>query len=809
MISNYVKIAWRNLLKHKSISFIMIFGLASSMAAYLIIIQYVISEFSFDNFHTKADDIYRIRLDDYKNNVLSTSSAISYYAAGPAIKDALPEVDNFVRLHRADGMVSHHKKIGELVSYHEKKAFYADSSFFSVFSVPLLRTAANQVLHRPESVVLSESMARKYFGQDNPLGKIIQLSTEWEGGNYVVEGVFADLPYNSHIQIDFLFSIQKLLRNQQFLYGGWYWTNFYTYLLLKPGSSPKTLEARFADIIQQHLGSQLKKYNLQQRFVLQPLRSIHLYSRIVSEVEANGKIEIVYGLLLVAFFILAIGWLNYINLSTAKGIERAKEVGIRKALGSQKGQLIGQFLFESLTINSLSVLLAAGLFLIALAFFDSWVHTGIGFNVVQQPLFWVAAVSIFLVGFVLSGFYPAFILSSFSPIAVLKGRLSKQIGGESFRKALIVFQFTASIGLVIATLVINRQIKFMQTQDLGIHIDQKLIVKAPKVLRTNSFTNDIGYFKDRLAASSSVKQVTASSEVPGQEIFWTNDFQRYPDPTNNYKRCSLLAVDEDYISTYRIELLAGRDFYKDLARDNNAIIINQTALRAFGFTTPQEAINQQLADGGHSPKTVIGVVKDFHQQSLDTSNRPIILQHLPWESDYLTIQLSGTSLSNSVATIQKAFQEAFPANAFESFFLDTHFQQQYQSDEVLASLLSWFSFLAIGIASLGLLGLAMFTATNRTKEIGIRKVMGASVGNVIVLLSKDFLKLVIIAIFLASPLAWYVMNRWLQEFAYKTTLSWWIFASAAILAVSIALLTVSFHSIKAALMNPTKSLKSE
>ncbi|REA63557.1 ABC transporter permease [Dyadobacter luteus] len=807
MIQNYITVAWRNLLKNKAISFIMIFGLAASITTFLLITQYVFSEFSYDEFHTGADNIYRIRLDDYKQGILTSSSTVSYHAEAPAIKETFPEVENFVRLHRADGMISYRKPSGELVSHHEKKAFYADSSLFDVFSFPLLKGAANQVLRRPESVVISETMARKYFGRHNPIGKTLSLSSDWQGGDYIVEGVFADIPVNSHIHFDFVFAIQNLLKNQQFATGGWYWANFYTYLLLKPGTLPKALESRLSGVIEKHIGKQLRKYNVRQTFALQPLRSIHLYSQTASEIEPNGKIGIVYVLILVAFLILAIGWLNFINLSTARGIERAKEVGLRKALGCEKRQLMQQFFLESLGFNLLSVCIGIGLFSLVLVIFSDWIQTTGSFSMLVNPLFWIVSLTVIFSGFLLSALYPAFVLSSFKPIAILKGYLPKQTGGESFRKSLVVFQFTASIFLIIATLVINQQLTFMQQQDLGMNINQQLIVKAPKILRTDSFTNDIRSFKDRMLSHTDIRHVTASSEVPGQEIFWTAEWQRFHQATTDFKLCNMLAVDEDFIPTYNIKLLAGRNFSKDLSLDNESVIINTSALKAFGFASAEQAINQEIGDV--IPKKIVGVVNDFHQQSLKTANRPIIFQHIPWNGSFLTIGLRSNHPGQSIAMLQKDYQEAFPGNAFEFFFLDDHFQRQYESDERVADLFSWFAVVAISIACSGLLGLAMFTAKNRTKEIGIRKVVGASIGSVVMLLSRDFLRPVGLAILLASPLAWYAMTWWLQDFAYKTDIKLWIFLVAGVLAAGIALVTVSFHSVKAALTNPVKSLRGE
>ena len=807
MLQNYLKIAWRNLVKHSTVSYILVLGSAASIAAFLLIARYVATELSYDDFHANADDIYRIRLDDYKQGALTNSSVVSYHAEAPAIKAAFPEVEDFVRLHRANGMISYREASGALISYHEAEAFYADSSLFEVFSFPLLKGAASQVLRRPESVVISETAAQRYFGEHNPIGKIIQLSTEWQGGEYVVEGVFADIPVNSHLHFDFVFSIQNLLKNEQFVNGGWYWTNFYTYLLLKKGTPPEVLESKLSAVIEKNIGKDLKKFGVQEAFVLQPLRSIHLRSHTHSEVEATGNAQTVYALILVALLILGIGWLNYINLATAIGVERALEVGVRKVLGSRKGQLFGQFVAESLLLNLAAGLVGVAIYWTALTGFGPWVQSNIGFLMPQGVGFWATTIGTILLGCALSGLYPAFMLSSFKPLAVLKSGMSRRAGGEFLRKSLVVFQFTIAIALIVATLVIDQQIDFMQRQDLGMNLEQKLAVKAPKVLRTDSFTNDIEFFKNQLAAYQDIEGVTASSEVPGQEIFWTDELQRLHQASADFVLCDMLAVDEDFIPVYEIDLLAGRNFVKDLVFDNDAVILNRSALKSFGFTTPESAIDQEI--GKMLPQRIIGVVDDFHQQSLKATNRPIVFQHLPWNSTYLTIALNTRNLQKSISNVQDSYQKAFPGNAFESFFLDNHFQQQYTSDRRVATLFNGFALLAIGLACLGLFGLATFTAEARTKEIGVRKVLGASVASIVALLSKDFLKLVLIAIVIASPIAWYAMNEWLADFAYKIDINWWVFALAGGLAVGIALLTVSFQSVKAALANPVESLRSE
>ncbi|GAB3524999.1 ABC transporter permease [Emticicia fontis] len=802
MIRIYLTIAWRTLLKHKAISLIMIIGLSLSMAAFMLITRYVLDELSYDDFHVNAERIYRINLNDYKNKVLTTSSALSYYAEAPVIKESIPEVEDFVRVHRADGMINYRKPNGEIVSFQEKNGFYADASFFDVFSFPLLKGSASEVLQSPESVVISASMAKKYFGDENPIGKILQMTSEWQSGNYLVSGVFADAPKNSHFHFDFIFAIDNLLKNGQFVNGGWYWANFHTYLLLKPQANISSVENLMANVIKKHLVGLWQQYNISQTMTLQPIGDIHLNPLKNSEIEPGGKIEVIYVLMVVAALILIIGLLNYTNLSTVMGMERAKEVGIRKTLGSEKRQLVVQFFLESFIFNFLSLLIGIGFFLITtLTIAQS------DFSILSQPVFYLIITGVFCASFILSGLYPALVLSSFKPMSVLKGRLITSVTGQLFRKGLVVFQFSASILLIISTIVINQQIKFMQKQDLGMDINQKLIINAPRILRTGSFTNDMTLFKDRILSNTHIKNVTASSSVPGREIFWTAEFQQFHEAANNFKLCHVVAIDEDFIPAYQMKLLAGRNFTKEMMLDDQAIIINETAMKAFGFLSPESALNQEIGDA--SPKKIVGVVKDFHQESLKSTTKPIVFQHILWNSTFLSLTLQSKDIKSTLFMIEEIYKNAFPNNAFEYFFLDTYFQQQYESDERLAKLFNWFAGMAIYIACLGLLGLAMFTARSRTKEIGIRKVLGATVGSIVVLLSKDFLKPVFWAMVFASPLAWYIMHWWLQGFAYRVTVEWWVFVIGGASAALIAIITISFHSIKSALMNPVRSLKIE
>ena len=589
---------------------------------------------------------------------------------------------------------------------------------------------ANKVLQSPSSVVLSESAAKKYFGTVNPIGKTISLTTQWEGGQYVVEGVFKDVPENYHLKFDFLFSIENLLHNRQFKDGAWYWTNFYTYLVLKPGTDALLFEQKLSSIIDTHLGSYLKKTDSEEKFILQPLNDIHLHSNIRDEVEVNSDYKIVSFLLILSFFIIGIAWLNYINLSTAKATERAREVGVRKVLGSTKNQLVNQFLLESSVLTVMSIIIAVILLAIATPYFNLLIGKEITFDLVGQSEFWIVALGIISVGTFLSGLYPAFVISSFSPLKVIKGKFSRSKSSIQLRQVMVVFQFGAAMILIIATLTIYRQLDFMRNQDLGMNIKQKVVVRTPKIIYGGSYMNRIDYFKNKVKTNTTIESVATSSEVPGKQIFWTNEFRKKSEQENVRKLLNILAVDEDFVPTYDLKLLAGRNFSKERISDlGDAVIINESALQYLDIENAEEAINQELVVGVGGIKTIIGVVKDFHQQSLKKPNNPIIIYYIPWNLDYLTVSING-NVKGTMATIENLYRDAFPENAFDYFFLDDQFNQQYRSEERSWKIFILFSALSIVIACMGLFGLASFVTIQRSKEIAIRKVLGASVATV-------------------------------------------------------------------------------
>jgi len=808
MFLNFLTIAHRSLFRRKMFSLINIAGLAIGIAASLLLFRYISFELSYDAFHVNGDHVYRLRHDVYKEGNLDASSAISYYGAAPAIQESFPEVTNFVRLHRADGMINHHTDRGDLVSYYETCAFYADTSFFSVFSFPLIKGDKNKVLRNSASVVLSESAARKYFGDDNPLGKVVSLTSEWQGGEYVVDGVFKDIPENSHMKFDFLFAIEKLLVNPQFKNGSWYWTNFYSYLVLRPGTDPLALERKLPVVIDNHLGSYLKKINAGEKFILQPLRGIYLNSNLGAEIKVNGDSKMLSFLFIISLFILGIAWVNFINLSSAKATERAREVGTRKVLGSTKVQLIKQFLVESAALVLVSMLVAAILMFVAIPYFDALVGKEIKSDLASQAWFWMVALAVVLAGTLVSTLYPAFVIASFHPLEAIKGKQGKSIGGIRSRQAMVVFQFGASILLMIATVTIYRQLEFMRSQELGMNINKKVVIRAPKIIQGESFLNEIETFKNEVKGVSEVSHVAASSEVPGKQIFWSNEFRKKSDPDNVRKLLNILAVDDDFIPAYELKILAGRNFSKTRVSDfGSAVVINESAVRLLGFENPEAAIGREIVSGADL-KTIVGVIRDFHQQSLLQANGPIVIYYIPWRQDFLTLSVNG-DVKDALATIKGIFHDTFPGNAFDYFFLDDQFNRQYLSDERSWKIFVLFSVLAIVVACMGLFGLASFVVTRRSKEIALRKILGASVANVALMLTNDFIRLVVIAFLMAVPLSWIFIDAWLRDFAYRVNIPWWTFIPAGVLAGLIALLTVGFHSIKVAMTNPIKAITTE
>jgi putative ABC transport system permease protein len=635
-----------------------------------------------------------------------------------------------------------------------------------------------------------------------------------------VEAVFKDVPENSHLQFNLLISYPSLIS------GGWKEadynftsSDFWHYIQLKPGTDYKELNKKMAAFSQKHFEGN-KISGSDETFYLQPLSKAHLYSDFEYEIGRTGSATVVWGLLIIAVFIIVIAWVNYINLSTARSVERAREVGIRKVVGGVRRQLIIQFLTESVLVNIISITLAFLLVFLVQKGFNNLLQNDLSLSYLFTKglsgySILIGLILIVVSGIIISGFYPAFVLSSFKPIAVLKGRLSSSKKGIAFRKALVVGQFSVTVALIVGSLVVLQQLRFMNHKQLGFNMDQILVIKAPSLTAFDStFISKTNSFKEEIKKLAAVKGAATSWNVPGGELGRSfNVRQANADSNLNRFTVRHTAVDYEFLDVYGIKLIAGRNFQPtDHNSRGNAlknILINQSAARLLGFASPEDAIGKPILRGSRK-WDVIGVVNDYHQKSLRHPLEPMIFMPFYSTNSEISVKVTpGTDLTKTLAAIKQKYEAFFPGNLFDYFFLDENFNRQYQNERLFSKAFSIFATLAILVACLGLFGLAMFSTIQRTKEIGVRKVLGASVSNILLLLSKEFVKLVIIASVIAFPVAWWVMNKWLQDFSYRISISWWIFLAAGSAALLIALITISFQAIKAAIANPVKSLRTE
>jgi putative ABC transport system permease protein len=792
MIKNYLTVALRSFLKHKSFTFLNVVGLSLGMVASLFILQFVKYERSYDTFHSKAADIYRVNYNQWQNGKLRFECAAAVPAVGPALKNNFPEVLRFTRLFPVSGIASYNSPTRGVISFREEKMQIADSSVFEVFDIDLLRGDKIQSLAGPNKAVLSERAVRRYFADEDPIGKTIS----WDGSRkFEVTGVFKNLPENSHIKFDFVFSYATLNRetnNESETAWGWY--DFNTYVLLQPGTDVKVLQAKWDAWLAKDRAEDWKKYNGKQEFPLQPLLNIHLGSVLLQESQPDerGDSDSVYALTAIAFFILIIAWVNYINLATAKSFERANEVGVRKVMGAQKGQLMKQFMSEAFLVN----LLAATISVLAVRMlwpaFANWSGRAIPLNYLLQPDFWLLLAVLFLGGTLLAGFYPAVVLSGFKPVSVLKG---------------IVFQFVASVVLISGSVIVYQQLKFMRNQNLGININQTLVLKGPGVVIDSLFQNALEGMKAEAMRIPGVKSMTGSSNVPGDEIFWANGIRRLNAPDGTNISGYIVGMDHDYVNAFGLQLIEGRNF--DLTTNRRkSVILNRAMVAALDIKDPKSSIGEKVRQGRDTLE-IIGVLEDYHQMSLKEQVTPLVYRYMPTSASFLSFKMEGNNYQQILSQLELVWNTHFPGNPMDYFFLDQFFNRQYESDKRFGTIFSMFTALAIFVACLGLFGLASFMTLQRTKEIGIRKALGSTSSEVVLLLSKGFIQLVLIANLIAWPLAWFIMSKWLQNFPYRISINPILFVVAGLAVVVIAFLSVGFQTMKAARVNPSKSLRSE
>jgi putative ABC transport system permease protein len=805
MLKNYLVTALRNISRRKGFSFLNVIGLAVGLAASLLILQYVKEELSYDDFHSNADDIYRIQYDHYREGELIFQCASAFNNVATNMIKEYPEIDNVCRLYlRYGGGVVRYEDI----SFKEDNIFNADQSFFEIFSYPLVAGDRKTALKEPNTAVVEEVTAKKFFGNQDPVGKRIRFGNNEE---YEITGVIRS-PENSHLKFSFLFSYStypKLwpqMKNEDWE-NGWGWYDFYNYIQLKPGADPVALQEKFPDFVKKY-GETDDSTSI--KFSLQHLPEIHLHSKLIQEARLNGNGESVYFLLIIALFILVIAWVNYINLATARAVERAREVGVRKSIGAARHQLMGQFIAEAFIINLAAVMLAIGLLFVSIPLFNSVSGKSLTTSILSDPNLWIALSGLSFAGTILSGLYPSVVLSGFQPVKVLKGAMAGSRHGLALRKTLVITQFIFSVGLISGTIIVYQQLQFMQNRDLGIDINQTLVVHAPGVVADPAgYESRYESFKNEILRHPSVQSIAGSTEIPGNLVYWTNGARRVSGNDNPagivmYR----IGVDYDFFETYGNKIVAGRGYHRRFTADSANVVLNRKAVEVLGFRSPDEAIGGLVTVGGDT-LTVIGVIENYHQEGLHNDFRQTAFHLMPGYQSYYSVKAETGNIGQLITYAKDKFTQAFPGNPFDYFFLDSFFNRQYKNDRHFGQVFGFFAMLAIFVASLGLFGLASFTASQRTKEIGIRKVLGSTVPGIFLLLSKDFLTLVAIANVIAVPLVWLTMEKWLNSFAFRIDVGVWVFALAGLLTTLIALLTVSYQSAKAAIANPVNSLRYE
>ncbi len=809
MIRNYLKIAIRNLLKHRFISFINLFGLTVGLTCCLLITTYILNELSYDKYNKNADNIYRVtRSFNNQEGVVSLNLSTIAPAFGYYLPGDFPEIKKMTRLYEnGTTPMKYKEKI-----FNEKNLFFADENLFDVFTVKVLKGNPKTALYDPYSVMLTEETAKKYFGDEDPMDKTIRFNSQFD---IKVTGIYKAFPSNAHMHPGMLLSFNTLkdsaVYGERNLQRSWGNNSFFTYLLMPPHFSPQNMIAQFPAFVDRRMSGREYIGNTPSKFTklgLQKLTDIHLYSHTDYEAEPNGDMSRVYIFSAIALFILLIACINYMNLSTARSALRAREIGIRKVIGARRKELIAQFLGESVLICWAAILLAGALTYLALPWLNKVSGQELSLGALLQ---WKIIVPVLLTPFiigVLSGIYPALFMSSFQPVKTLKGLFRAGGGSISFRKVLVVTQFAISIILIITTVIVFQQLHYIQNKSLG--FDKERVVT---MAYTNEVSRQYEAYRAELLQNTAFKNMTRSSRIPTGRLLdnmgasvLSGDSMRPVTTDIKY-----VSSDYDFASTFGIRVTAGRFFSREYGTDTASFVINESAVKAVGWKNAADAVDKNFKYGNQSGH-IVGVINDFHFESMHQAIVPVVLVMFPASQNYfnnLTVKISGSNIAPALAYMEKTWKKYFPETPADYTFLDENFDKLYQAEQKQATLFTVFACVAIFIACLGLFGLSAFAISQRIKEIGIRKVLGANVSGIVGLLSKDFLGLVGIAAVMAFPVAWFAMNNWLKDFAYRINIQWWVFVVAGIVAALIAFLTVSFQAIKAAISNPVKSLRTE
>jgi len=809
MLRIYFTIAWRNLVRNKIFSILNLAGLAVGLCCFLLIALYVIQECSYDRYNRRAQDIYRVN-EDVRWGGQDIYESQSSDMMGPLLRKDYPQVEEYTRIYNQFSK----KLIKRGAEYlTEEKVAYVDSTFFNVFTLPAIEGDTRTALNQPNSVVINTTMAMKYFGNTNGIvGKMLEVRDGDKPAAYKITAVIRDIPENAHFHFDLLFP----MRNLDYHWGQIGNVNFYTYLLLKQGTDHKAFEKNFDEFFIRYELPAFKELNINSleefkkagnmiRFWLMPLTKIHLSGSSIDEIEPPGSIQYVYIFSAVALFILFIACINFMNLTTAHSSGRAKEVGIRKVLGTGRKELIRQFLAESSLMAALSLVLALVLAWLVLPSFNSLTGMALRLGDLRSPYMLPLLLALPLVVGFLAGCYPAFFLSSFRPIEVLKGKLSAGSKSSGLRSVLVVFQFGTSIFLIVATLVVYQQLQYIRSRNMGFNKDQVLIING-----TDALGDHVDAFKREMLQSPGVKAGTISSFLPVAQAdrnAWNYSRDPVSTASNNFN-AQCWSIDDDYLQTMGMTLRSGRNFSPAFGGDSSALIINETTAKILGYKDPVGRNIYIINNGQATSFPIIGVVKDFNYESMHQPIGPLVFR-LAKSPGLVSFKVAPEGVGQSIARAREIWRTISPGMPFSYRFLDRSFADMYRYDQRVGEISLVFSLLAILIACLGIFGLATFMAEQRTKEIGIRKVLGASVGGIVQLLNRDFIRLVALAFLIATPAAWWAMHQWLQNYVFRTSINWWVFLAAGGSTLFIALITVSFQSVRAAIANPVKSLRTE
>jgi len=807
MLLNYLITAYRNMLKRKGYTLMNIVGLSVGICTFLTIICYVHFEFSYDTFHNESNQIYRVEKDQHKNIEPIFGMTLQEGALGPTLHSEFPEVENFVRVFKNTSPVA----IGYNNStFLEDNVHWVDSTFFNIFSYSLVSGDSKTALKDPYTVVISESIATKIFGNENPIGKTLMVSRK----PYKITGVVKEPPVNTHFHFQYLFSYSTLIKEyKNWANDGWFWSAFHLYVKLKPGTDVYSLEQKMQGIYERHQKDILLKKGITGLdYHLRPMKDIHLQGHSInSELEVNGDIRKVIFILIIAIFILIISWVNYINLSTSKALERAKEVGLRKVFGARKSEFLLQFFLESALLNAFSVIFSLMLFVALPALVSNALNIDyfIFINAFKEWWFWMVVFCTFVISSIISGFYPALVLSSYKPITVIKGKFSKSAKGMLIRNGLVVIQYIISAILIAGVITIYKQLSYMKSQSVGFKIEDILVIRGPLNIVDSTYNGSLASFKEELLKYDFAKSVAATDEIPGRLLMQGRALRLPENAQEESVLARLFTCDYDFLDVFELKILAGRNFEETYGTDKKeALIINKSVSKKLNFLTPEDAIGKTILLNDN-PHKIIGVIDDYHQTSLKEEYVTIAIKLNLSPRNYLVISLNNNNENKTLSLIKDTWKKYFPNDPLEYFYLDTFYEQQYKDDNQFGSLITLLAIIAILIASLGLWALSSYSTSLRTKEIGIRKVIGATMKDITTLLINYFLKLIALSLLISLPLSYLIFNNWLNNYAYRISLGWWFFIVPIISLLFITYITIGYHIYRASKRRAAEALKYE